>query len=43
MVVNNLKDKETFFRIWRNGQSLRYTSPPNATMTFLFRPTEPPK
>ncbi len=43
VVVNNLKDKETFFRIWRNGQSLRYTSPPNATMTFLFRPTEPPK
>ncbi|MGO8678261.1 MAG: glycoside hydrolase family 30 protein [Limisphaerales bacterium] len=41
VVVNNLKDQETFFRVWRNGQSLRYTSPPNATMTFLFEPTKP--
>jgi hypothetical protein len=40
VVVNNLKDKETFFRVWRNGQSLRYTSPPNATLTFLFEPTQ---
>jgi hypothetical protein len=41
VVVNNLKDKETFFRVWRNGQSLRYTSPPNATITCLFEPTKP--
>ena len=43
VVVNNLKQKETFFRVWRQGQSLRYTSPPNATISFLFEPTNPPK
>jgi len=43
IVVHNLKDRETFFRVWRAGQSLRYTSPPNATITFLFQPNETPK
>jgi len=43
VVVNNLKDKETFFRVWRSGHSLRCTSPPNATITFLFQPSKPPK
>ena len=43
VVVNNLKDKETFFRVWRNGESLRDTSPPDATITFLFQPREFPK
>ncbi|HVM48306.1 MAG TPA: glycoside hydrolase family 30 protein [Candidatus Acidoferrum sp.] len=43
VVVNNLTDKETFFRVWRRGQALRYTSPPNATMSFLFQPSAAPK
>ena len=38
VVVQNLKDRELFFRVWRNGQSLRYTSPPNAVLTFVFQP-----
>ena len=38
VVVQNLRDHEIFFRVWRNGKSLRYTSPANAVMTFNFQP-----
>jgi glucosylceramidase len=38
VVVQNLKDHEVFFRVWRFGQSLRFTAPPNGVMTFVFQP-----
>jgi glucosylceramidase len=40
VVVQNLRDHEVFFRVWRDGKSLRYTSPPDAVTTFNFRPRE---
>jgi glucosylceramidase len=38
VVVHNLQDHEIFFRVWRDGKSLRYTSPPNATLTLILQP-----
>ena len=38
VVVQNLTAKEIFFRVWERGQGVRYTSPPNATITFVLTP-----
>jgi glucosylceramidase len=38
VVVQNLTNHEVFFHVWVRGQSVRYTSPPNATITFVLQP-----
>ena len=38
VVVQNLTAQEIFFRVWERGQGVRYTSPPNATITFVLTP-----
>ena len=38
VVVHNLKDHEIFFHLWRDGKSLEYSSPPNATITLVLQP-----
>jgi glucosylceramidase len=38
VVVQNLTAHEIFFHVWERGQSVRYTGPPNATITFVLTP-----
>ena len=38
VVVQNLRDHEIFLRVWREGKSLRFAAPPDATMTFVLQP-----
>jgi glucosylceramidase len=38
VVVFNLKDRETFMRVWLRGQFVKYQCPPNATITFILQP-----
>jgi glucosylceramidase len=38
VVVQNLTAHEVFFHVWVRGQSVRYTSPPNATITLVLEP-----
>lgn len=38
VVAQNLTAKEIFFHVWERGQAVRYTSPPNATLTFVLTP-----
>jgi glucosylceramidase len=38
VVVNNLTNRQTFFRVWRRGQFVKYEAPANATITFVFAP-----
>jgi Glycosyl hydrolase family 30 beta sandwich domain len=38
VVVFNLKDHETFMRVWLRGQFVKYQCPPNATITFILQP-----
>jgi glucosylceramidase len=38
VVVNNLTNRETFFRVWLRGKFVKYQSPPNATITLVLTP-----
>jgi glucosylceramidase len=38
VVVFNLKDRETFMRVWLRGQFVKYQCPSNATITFILQP-----
>jgi glucosylceramidase len=38
VVVCNLTARDTFLRVWRRGQFVKYQCPPNGTITFVFQP-----
>jgi glucosylceramidase len=38
VVVCNLAARDTFLRVWRRGQFVKYQCPPNGTITFVFQP-----
>jgi glucosylceramidase len=38
VVAQNLTDRDTFLRVWRHGQFVKYQCPPNAIVTFVFQP-----
>ena len=39
VVVLNLKDHETFLRVWMHGKFVKYNCPPNSTITFVLQPS----
>jgi glucosylceramidase len=40
VVVCNLLARDTFLRVWRRGQFVKYQCPPNGTITFVFQPIQ---
>jgi glucosylceramidase len=38
VVVLNLKDQQTFMRVWLRGKFVKIQCPPNATVTFILQP-----
>ncbi|MGD0260196.1 MAG: glycoside hydrolase family 30 protein [Verrucomicrobiota bacterium] len=38
VVVCNLTARDTFLRVWRRGQFVKYQCPPNGTISFIFQP-----
>jgi glucosylceramidase len=40
VVVDNLTDRDEFFRLWRRGEFVKYEAPANAVVTLVLRPVK---